>query len=107
MVEVEAIGVFVSPLRRERFLVGVSVRVCNRELSPARGRIGEGGRSKRGGVGFESEGGFVLAIGGDETEVRVDNRGGGGWRLCQTRCRSLLLLQAVPTSCGTVQVRGR
>jgi len=62
VVEVEAIGEFVSPVRRDLFLVGVSVTTCNREESAVRGRIGEGGKSKRGGVGSESESGCVFAI---------------------------------------------
>ena len=62
MVEVEATGEFVSPVRRDLFLVGVSVTACSREVSTVRGRIGEGGSSKRDGVGFGSESEWVLAI---------------------------------------------
>lgn len=53
--KVEAIGELGSPDRKDPFLVGVSVTACSREVSNAMGRIGDGGRSKRGGFEFESE----------------------------------------------------
>lgn len=62
MVEVEAIGEFVSLDRRDLFLVGVSVATCNRRMSAVRGRIGEGGKSRRGGFELESGNERVSAI---------------------------------------------
>ena len=62
MVEVEAIGELVSSFRRDPFLDGVSVTTCSREVSNVRGRIGEEGRSKRGGFEFGSESGSVFSI---------------------------------------------
>lgn len=62
VVEVEAIGEFVSTLRRDLFLVGVSVTTWSRAVSTVRGRIGEGGRSRRLGFGFVSGSGGVFAI---------------------------------------------
>jgi len=58
---VEAIGEPVSLVRSDLFLVGVSV-TCSRAVSAVRGRIGEGGRSERGGFKFESGSEGVSAI---------------------------------------------
>jgi len=58
-------------LRRDLFLVGVPVTACSRELSAVRGRIGEGGRSRRG--GFGSEGGCLFTIGNTRPRCEVEN----------------------------------
>lgn len=90
MVEVEAIGEPVSLFRRDLFLVGVSVTACNREVSTVRGRIGEGGRSRRGGVGFGSESERGFAIGKmklKKTEDDYDARPGAEDRFYSRRCQ--------------------
>lgn len=61
-------GELLSFDRRDPFLVGVSVTTWSREVSPMRGRIGEGGKSRRGGFEFESER-FSIT---NEAEVQAD-----------------------------------
>ena len=90
MVEVEAIGVPVSLFRRDLLLVGVSVMACSREVSTVRGRIGEGGRSRRGGVRFGSESERVFAIGKmklKKAEEVCDARPSAENRFCSRRCQ--------------------
>ena len=96
MVEVEAIWEPDSPARRDLLLAGVSVTACNRELSAVsavRGRIGEGGRSKRSRVGFGSEGGCLFTIGNtrprweEEEEDGRDTKPGTEIYLPSRRCQ--------------------